>query len=195
VQSVDDNILRDLAHKLPFGSKKHKIGLEMAPVKMAKKRYKHAFRATCFHGANEKNNFLAMICIHYLSIYHVQAIAECPLPLASFAIGHLTDEESTTADDDRGHGMAISWNMVDMRANRSGLRRRVSTGIMPALPSRASAATTRRYLRNDLQKGNAAEEGFNRWTINGAAYPMANEKTQAPFSSKARPAISDAQCQ
>ena len=64
MQSVDDNILRDLAHKLPFGSKKHKIGLEMAPVKMAKKRYKHTFCATCFHGTNEKNNFLATICAH-----------------------------------------------------------------------------------------------------------------------------------
>jgi hypothetical protein len=61
---VNDNILGDLTHKFPFGPKEHKIGLEMTPVKMAKKRYKHTFRATPFHGANEKYNFLARVCIH-----------------------------------------------------------------------------------------------------------------------------------
>jgi len=34
---VDDNILGDLRYKFPFGPKEHKVGLEMAPVKMAKK--------------------------------------------------------------------------------------------------------------------------------------------------------------
>src|SRR5205807_4346286 len=65
VQSVDDNILGDLTHEFPFGPQEHKIGLETTPVKMAKKRYKHTFCATRFHGANEENNLLAMICIHY----------------------------------------------------------------------------------------------------------------------------------
>jgi FtsP/CotA-like multicopper oxidase with cupredoxin domain len=30
-------------------------------------------------------------------------------------------------------------------------------------------------------KDNAAEEGFNRWTINGVAYPMSNQITPASF--------------
>jgi len=33
-------------------------------------------------------------------------------------------------------------------------------------------------------KDNAAEEGFNRWTINGAAYPMSNEMAPASFHLK-----------
>ena len=33
-------------------------------------------------------------------------------------------------------------------------------------------------------KDNAAEEGFNRWTINGVAYPMSNEMAPASFHLK-----------
>ena len=33
-------------------------------------------------------------------------------------------------------------------------------------------------------KDNAAEEGFNRWTINGVAYPMSNEMAAASFHLK-----------
>jgi FtsP/CotA-like multicopper oxidase with cupredoxin domain len=33
-------------------------------------------------------------------------------------------------------------------------------------------------------KDNAAEEGFNRWTINGVAYPMRNEMAPAAFHLK-----------
>jgi FtsP/CotA-like multicopper oxidase with cupredoxin domain len=33
-------------------------------------------------------------------------------------------------------------------------------------------------------KDNAAEEGFNRWTINGVAYPMSNEMATASFHLK-----------
>ena len=33
-------------------------------------------------------------------------------------------------------------------------------------------------------KENAAEEGFNRWTINGVAYPMSNEMAAASFHLK-----------
>jgi FtsP/CotA-like multicopper oxidase with cupredoxin domain len=33
-------------------------------------------------------------------------------------------------------------------------------------------------------KGNAAEEGFNRWTINGVAYPMSNEMAPAALHLK-----------
>ena len=33
-------------------------------------------------------------------------------------------------------------------------------------------------------KDNAAEEGFNRWTINGVAYPMSNEMVPASFHLK-----------
>jgi FtsP/CotA-like multicopper oxidase with cupredoxin domain len=33
-------------------------------------------------------------------------------------------------------------------------------------------------------KENAAEEGFNRWTINGVSYPMSNEMASASFHLK-----------
>jgi FtsP/CotA-like multicopper oxidase with cupredoxin domain len=35
-----------------------------------------------------------------------------------------------------------------------------------------------------IEKDNAAEEGFNRWTINGVAYPMADEPAPASFHLK-----------
>ena len=39
-------------------------------------------------------------------------------------------------------------------------------------------------LEMTFAKDNAAEEGFNRWTINGVAYPMTGEPTSAAFHLK-----------
>ena len=48
----------------------------------------------------------------------------------------------------------------------------------------ASAAVPDETCEMIFAKDNAAEEGFNRWTINGAAYPMANEMAPASFHLK-----------
>src|ERR1700737_554117 len=41
-----------------------------------------------------------------------------------------------------------------------------------------------RDLRYDLRQRQCAEEGFNRWTINGVAYPMTREAVRATFHLK-----------
>jgi FtsP/CotA-like multicopper oxidase with cupredoxin domain len=84
------------------------------------------------------------------------------------------------ADDDRRHGMGI----VVEYAGHTGK----SQWIAPppfrwnyarfAKPG-VSASPPDETLEMIFVKENAAEEGFNRWTINGVAFPMANEMTPA----------------
>ena len=47
-----------------------------------------------------------------------------------------------------------------------------------------SASPTDETFEMTFVKDNAAEEGFNRWTINGVAYPMSNEMAPASFHLK-----------
>lgn len=87
-----------------------------------------------------------------------------------------------TADDDRRHGMG----MVVEYANRPGkaqwtapppfrwnYTRFAKSGATPPAPDET--------IEMIFAKENAAMEGFNRWTINGAAYPMANIMAPASF--------------
>jgi FtsP/CotA-like multicopper oxidase with cupredoxin domain len=86
------------------------------------------------------------------------------------------------ADDDRRHGMGI----VVEYARRSGK----AQGMAPpsfrwsyarfAKPG-ASAPEAAESFEMVFAKDNAAEEGFNRWTINGVAYPMSNQIAPASF--------------
>jgi FtsP/CotA-like multicopper oxidase with cupredoxin domain len=90
-----------------------------------------------------------------------------------------------TADDDRRHGMGI----VVEYAGRKG----PALWTAPphshwnyarfAKPAAVAAAPDETF---DMlfEKDNAAAEGFNRWTINGAAYPMTNAMTSAAFHLK-----------
>jgi FtsP/CotA-like multicopper oxidase with cupredoxin domain len=89
------------------------------------------------------------------------------------------------ADDDRGHGMGITveyaghggkpvwsppkpfhWNYL----------RFAKTGSIAASPDETFEML--------IEKDNAAERGFNRWTINGAAYPMIEGIVPASFQLK-----------
>jgi FtsP/CotA-like multicopper oxidase with cupredoxin domain len=86
------------------------------------------------------------------------------------------------ADDDRRHGMGI----VVEYAGRSGKPQWV--GPKPFRwdytrfgKLRASAPEPDETFDMTFAKDNAAEEGFNRWTVNGVAYPMSNEMAQASF--------------
>jgi FtsP/CotA-like multicopper oxidase with cupredoxin domain len=89
------------------------------------------------------------------------------------------------ADDDRRHGMG---NVVEY-ANRSGkpqwtapppFRWNYADFAKPG----ASAPEPNETFDMIFAKDNAAEEGFNRWTINGVAYPMSNEMAPASFHLK-----------
>lgn len=77
------------------------------------------------------------------------------------------------ADDDRGHGMGI----VVEYAGRPGKARWIApppfrwSYLRFAKPN-ASAASPEETIEMTFAKDNAADEGFNRWTINGVAFPM-----------------------
>jgi FtsP/CotA-like multicopper oxidase with cupredoxin domain len=89
------------------------------------------------------------------------------------------------AGDDRSHGMGIVVEYADHKAKP------VWTPPKPfhwnythfAKPG-ATATAPDEMFEMLIAKDNAAEEGFNRWTINGAAYPMTQGIVPAPFHLK-----------
>jgi FtsP/CotA-like multicopper oxidase with cupredoxin domain len=87
-----------------------------------------------------------------------------------------------TADDDRHHGMGI----VVEYASRTGkpqwlapLSSRWNYGRF-AKPG-ATAPAPDETFEMTFAKDNAADEGFNRWTINGRAHPMTEQVQPASF--------------
>jgi FtsP/CotA-like multicopper oxidase with cupredoxin domain len=88
-------------------------------------------------------------------------------------------------DGDRGHGMGI----VVEYAGSSGKAEWAAPPPFKwsyarfAKPS-ASAVAADETIEMTIAKDNAAEDGFNRWTINGIAFPMANESMPASFHLK-----------
>jgi FtsP/CotA-like multicopper oxidase with cupredoxin domain len=97
------------------------------------------------------------------------------------------------ADDDRRHGMGIVVEYAGFKGNgqwiappalhlNSRWNSRWNYGLF-AKPG-AVAEPPDETLEMIFAKDNAAEEGFNRWTINGVAYPMSNQPMPAPFHLK-----------
>ena len=90
------------------------------------------------------------------------------------------------ADDDRGHGMGI----VVEYAGRKGKPHVDSAEAVPLELFAFCAKLARLRLQPDqtfdmtFAKDNAAEDGFNRWTINDAAYPMTEGVIPASFHLK-----------
>ena len=89
------------------------------------------------------------------------------------------------ADDDRRHGMGIvveyagrtgKGQWIAPPHSRWNYSRFAKPGAIAAMPDETFAMT--------FAKDNAAEEGFNRWTINGTAYPMTGESVPASFRLK-----------
>jgi FtsP/CotA-like multicopper oxidase with cupredoxin domain len=88
-------------------------------------------------------------------------------------------------NDDRRHGMGI----VVEYAGRSGKAQWLAPPPFQWSYSRfakadATAGPPDETFEMTFTKDNAAEEGFNRWNINGAAYPMRNEMAPAAFHLK-----------
>ena len=86
------------------------------------------------------------------------------------------------ADDDRHHGMGI----VVEYAGRKGkpvwvpppkFRWSYARFAKPG----ATASAPDETIEMTFEKQNAAEEGFNRWAINGTAFPMVNKTVPASF--------------
>ena len=88
-------------------------------------------------------------------------------------------------DDDRRHGMGIVVEYAGQKGK--------AEWVKPAPYhwnylhfAKPGAASPPPYETFDMtfEKDNAAEEGFNRWTINGVAYPMTGEIAPASFHLK-----------
>jgi FtsP/CotA-like multicopper oxidase with cupredoxin domain len=89
------------------------------------------------------------------------------------------------ADDDRGHGMGIVVEYAGLKGKPLWLppkpfhwnyNRFAKAGVSAPTPDETFDMT--------FAKDNAAEEGFNRWTINGVAYPMMQGIVPASFHLK-----------
>jgi len=86
------------------------------------------------------------------------------------------------ADDDRHHGMGIIVEYADVKGKGQWIapppyRWNYALFAKPG----ASAELPNQTIEMILAKDNAAEEGFNRWTINGMAYPMSGQPMPASF--------------
>ena len=90
-----------------------------------------------------------------------------------------------TADDDRRHGMGI----VVEYAGRAGkpqwlVPQHARWNYARFAKPGATASAPDETFEMTFAKDNAAEEGFNRWTINGHAYPMTGQMQPASFHLK-----------
>jgi FtsP/CotA-like multicopper oxidase with cupredoxin domain len=88
-------------------------------------------------------------------------------------------------DGDRGHGMGI----VLEYAGRTGKPQWVPApafkwSYLRFAKAGATSLPADESFDMTFAKDNAAEDGFNRWTINGVAYPMTGEPVPATFHLK-----------
>ena len=89
------------------------------------------------------------------------------------------------ADDDRRHGMVIIVEYATAKGKGQWIappRHRWNYGLFAKTGT--SADIPDQIFEMIFEKDNAAEEGFNRWTINEVAYPMSSEMTPATFHLK-----------
>jgi FtsP/CotA-like multicopper oxidase with cupredoxin domain len=127
----------------------------------------HAFRVVALDGNPVPNP--AMLPVLWLGTgERVSAIVEMTHP-GVWILGDLSD-------DDRGNGMGIVVEYQDRRGparwvkppvSRWDYRRFASPGVV--------AAAADEVIEMTFAKQNAAEDGFNRWTINGVAFPMSQQ--------------------
>jgi FtsP/CotA-like multicopper oxidase with cupredoxin domain len=90
-----------------------------------------------------------------------------------------------TADDDRRHGMGIVVEYAGRQGRPQWLAPpRFRWNYARFAKPGAVAAAPDETFDMIFEKQNAADEGFNRWTINGVAYPMANTMAAASFHVK-----------
>ena len=133
----------------------------------------HSFRVVALDG-NPVPNPATVPVLWLGTAERVSAIVEMNHP-GIWIMGDL-------ADDDRRHGMGI----VVEYAGHGGKPQWIAPPPFRwnyarfAKPG-VSAPPPDETFEMIFAKENAAEEGFNRWTINGVAYPMSNEMAPAAF--------------
>ena len=136
----------------------------------------HSFQVVALDG-NPVSHPVAVPVIWLGTAERVSAMVEMNHP-GVWIMGDLTD-------DDRRHGMGI---VVEY----AGSKGKAQWSAPPpfrwnythfAKPG-ATAPPPDETFEMLFEKANAAEEGFNRWTINGAAYPMSDGAEPATFHLK-----------
>jgi FtsP/CotA-like multicopper oxidase with cupredoxin domain len=86
------------------------------------------------------------------------------------------------ADDDRHHGMGIVVEYAGAQGKPQWIAPPPFRWSYARFgKSGARAAPPDETFEMLFEKDNAAENGFNRWTVNGAAYPMRGEASPASF--------------
>jgi FtsP/CotA-like multicopper oxidase with cupredoxin domain len=89
------------------------------------------------------------------------------------------------ADDDRAHGMGIVVEYAGHLAKPSWTAPKPFHWNYSRFAKMGAAALAPdEMFEMTFAKDNAAEDGFNRWTVNGAAYPMTQEIVPASFHLK-----------
>jgi FtsP/CotA-like multicopper oxidase with cupredoxin domain len=90
-----------------------------------------------------------------------------------------------TADDDRRHGMGIVVEYAGQHGNAQWIPPPAFKWNYTRFAEAGGSAPEPDETFDILfAKDNAAEEGFNRWTINGVAYPMSNQPVPATLHLK-----------
>ena len=88
-------------------------------------------------------------------------------------------------DDDRRHGMGIVVEYAGQKGKGQWIRPvPYHWNYLGFAKPGASSPPADETFDMTFVKDNAAEEGFNRWTINGVAYPMTSEMVPAAFHLK-----------
>ncbi|HYV73535.1 MAG TPA: multicopper oxidase domain-containing protein [Candidatus Binatia bacterium] len=86
-----------------------------------------------------------------------------------------------TADDDRHHGMGIVVEYAGMKGKAQWVAPPAFKWNYGQFGKHGNVPAPDETFDMLFAKDNAAMEGFNRWTINGVAYPMSNETVPATF--------------
>jgi FtsP/CotA-like multicopper oxidase with cupredoxin domain len=89
------------------------------------------------------------------------------------------------ADDDRHHGMGIVVEYAGAKSKAQWIPPKPFKWNYAHFGSTKKSAEPDETFEMLFEKQNAADEGFNRWTINGNAYPSEQAPMAAPFHLKA----------
>src|SRR3974390_219524 len=86
-----------------------------------------------------------------------------------------------TADDDRHHGMGIVVEYAGQKGKAQWIAPPPLKWNYSRFGAHTAAPEADETFEMLFEKDNAAEAGFNRWTINGVAFPMSSEVGPATF--------------
>ena len=136
----------------------------------------HSFRVMALDG-NPVPNPVAVPVLWLGTAERISAVVEMNHP-GVWILGDLDD-------DDRQHGMGIVVEYAGQKGKGQWLKPApYHWNYTRFAKSAASSQSPDETFEMTFVKDNAAERGFNRWTINGVAYPMTGEMTPAAFHLK-----------